>query len=204
MQVLAEAGVIYLSKRRPALSDLWFRSKAVWRHDPERHRDLAIHRIPAAVGRRASSVGRARIHRHAVRMRGLGALIRSGLAAIAAVIAPRSAHGEGATANEILNFSRGNLGALIAPRARTFTSSRSSSRRVQSFVGNDLHRRRLGETGLGQRGVDLLDRVTFVSIQKGTTIFTSSSTRFRRGSDIRPSATGRSTRPAICMLPSQR
>src|SRR5580704_2687044 len=164
MQVLAEAGVIYLSKRRPALSDLWFCSKAVWRHDPERHRDLAIHRIPAAVGRRASSVGRARIHRHAVRMRGLGELIRSGLAAIAAVIDPRSAHGEGATANEILNFSRGNLGALIAPRAR----------------------------------------VTFVSIQKGTTIFTSSSTRFRRDSDIRPSATGRSTRPAICMLPSQR
>jgi hypothetical protein len=61
MQALAEAGVIYLSKRRPALSGLWFRSKAVWRHDPERHRDLAIHRIPAAVGRRASSVGRARI-----------------------------------------------------------------------------------------------------------------------------------------------
>jgi hypothetical protein len=59
MQALAEAGVIYLSKRRPALSDLWFRSKAVWGHDPERHRDLAIHRIPAAVGRRASSVGRA-------------------------------------------------------------------------------------------------------------------------------------------------
>jgi hypothetical protein len=37
----------------------------------------------------------------AVRMRGLGALIRSGLAAIAAVIAPRSAHREGATANEV-------------------------------------------------------------------------------------------------------
>jgi hypothetical protein len=161
MQVLAEAGVIYLSKRRPALSDLWFCSKAVWRHDPERHRDLAIHRIPAAVGRRASSVGRALgFHRPAVRMRGLGALIRSGLAATAPVIASRSAHGEGATANEILNFSRGNLGALVAPRARTFTSSRSSSRRVQSFVGNDLHRRRLGETGLGQRGVDLLDRAT--------------------------------------------
>ena len=85
MQALAEAGVIYLSKRRPALSGLWFRSKAVWRHDPERHRDLAIHRIPAAVGRRASSVGRARISSPAVRMRGLGALIRSGLAAIAAV-----------------------------------------------------------------------------------------------------------------------
>jgi len=197
--------VIYLSKRRPALSDLWFRSKAVWRHDPERHRDLAIHRIPAAVGRRASSVGRALgFHRPAVRMRGLGALIRSGLAAIAPVIASRSAHGEGATANEILNFSRGNLGALVALRARTFTSSRSSSRRVQSFVGNDLHRRRLGETGLGQRGVDLLDRATLRLDPERHYDFHIVIARFRRGSDIRPSATGRSTRPAICMLPSQR
>src|SRR3984957_20173562 len=118
-------------------------------------------------------------------MRGLGALIRSGLAAIAAVIASRSAHGEGATANEILNFFRGNLGALVAPRARTFTSSRSSSRRVQSFVGNDLHRRRLGKTRLGQLGLAPLERAPFVRNQKGTTMSTSSSTRFRRGSDIR-------------------